>query len=223
MLQQNVRPSSGPSRFLYVLGALVILGGFVGGGWTCAKTVTGVGSWLTRVVVPGESELTLAEAGKYTVYYEHRSVMDGKPYSSAEANPTRLQYVLTNKETGADVALTTPSSNETYDFGPRSGAALMVFTISEPGQYELSGRYPEGQEGPRLVLAVGRGVVKRLATAIMTVVAAVIGSILVGVGVIVVTAVMRAKAARRSQAAAYPQHGAYPGTGGQPPGPLQQV
>ena len=221
MPYQNVRPSAGPSRFLYVLGALVIVGGFVGGGWTCAKTVTGVGSWLTRVVVPGEGELTLSEAGKYTVYYEHQSVVDDKPHSSAGGNPSLLQYVVTNKTTGAEVALTTPSSSETYSFGPRSGVALMVFTVGEPGTYELSGQYPEGQDGPELVLAVGRGVLKRLAVVIVTVVAVVIGSLLVGVGIIVVTAILRARARRLSMQAGQ-QQSMYPGTGGQPPGPLQQ-
>ncbi len=212
MLNPNVRHIPGPSRFFYVIGALVIVAGFVVGVRAFVKDISTVGTWLTRVTVPGTGEMTLAEPGKYTVYHEHQSVVDGTPHSSHGASPGALEYVLRNKATGTEVPLTVPSSDETYNFGARSGVAVMVFTISEPGDYELSASYREGHEGPEMVLAIGKGVLKRLAAAILTLLGAVGGGIVIGVAIIVVTALMRGKAKRALQAYP-PQTMAPPGQG----------
>jgi len=194
MLNPHVRPNEGPSRVFFAVGALIMIAGFIVAGWMVFKEVSRVATWLTRVALPGSGELNLSEPGKYTVYYEHTTVLDGKPYSSIRSDPALLTYKLVRKETGAEVALTAPHSNEHYDLNTRSGQALMVFTIGEAGAYELSGHYPEGQAGPKIVLAVGKGIMKRLAMVVLPVLGLFVGSLLVGVGIIVLTANRRRRA-----------------------------
>jgi hypothetical protein len=200
MLNTYRQPSSGPSVLFYVLGALVIVGGIALAVGEFVGTILRVNEWLTRVTVPGTTDIELTEPGKYTIYYEHRSVVDEKPYSSSGGNPGALDYRLTNKATGAEVALSVPSSSENYSFGPRSGSAVLVFTIAEAGTYTFAAAYRDGQAGPEMVLAIGKGVLKRLFAAVLSLMAVAGGGVIVGVVIIVVTALKRGKAQRATWA-----------------------
>jgi hypothetical protein len=203
MLGQGTQLRSGPSAALYVVGALAIVGGFVAGGLQCVRGFSTLDKWLTRVTVPGTEAITLDEPGRYTIYHEHETILDGELYSSADARPGALDYVLTNKATGEPVALSAPTMNETYTFMQREGAAIMVFTVEVPGEYELTAAYRDGRTEPRLVLSVGRSVLKRMFAWMVKSVAFVGTGIIVGVVIIVVTAVGRSRA-RRPISPAYP-------------------
>jgi len=93
--------------------------------------------------------------------------------------------------------------------------AIMVFTIAEPGDYELSATYPDGRTEPTLVLSVGQGIVKRTLNWIMKSLAIVGGGILVGLLIIILTAAGRNRARR----AAYTASAGPPGTTFPPPPP----
>jgi hypothetical protein len=196
MLHQNVQPRSGPSAALYVVGALVIVAGFVVGGLQCVQGFSALDGWLTRVTVPGTEAITLDEPGTYTIYHEHETILDGELYSSADAHPGELDYALTNKATGEAVALSVPTMDETYTFMQRQGAAIMLFTIEAPGDYELTATYRDGRTEPRLVLAIGRSVLKRVFAWMVKSFAFVGTGIIVGVVIIVVTAIGRSRARR---------------------------
>lgn len=51
-------------------------------GMVVLRMIQEVPDSLTRIVVPGEAELDLTEPGSYTIYHEHRSVVDGQVFSS---------------------------------------------------------------------------------------------------------------------------------------------
>ena len=159
--------------------------------------------------------LTLDEPGKYTVYYEYQSVLEGKTYSGESRDPG-LEYALTNKATGAQIPVRPPSSTETYTYSQRAAFALRVFTVTEPGEYEFSARYPTGVAGQEVVLVIGKGVLAGIFLAIGKAAIVFLGSVLVGVVTIVVVARKRGKARRAAATPYYQPYGTFPG--GQPPG-----
>ena len=52
---------------------------------------------LTRVVVPGSSEINFAKTGAYAVYYEYRSVINGVNYIRHK-NPPRIKCLMRSKD-----------------------------------------------------------------------------------------------------------------------------
>lgn len=219
MMNPNVRPASGPSALLYVLAFVIILGGFVGGVVQCANTFMDYNEWLTYVTVPGSGTITLSEPGKYTLYHEHVTVLDGRPYTPTGGQPSELDFTLTNKSTGKQIPLTSPGSNETYTLGERQGVAFMVFTVDTPGEYELTGTYRDGRSEPKLVMAVGKDVVKRILKGIVMPMVLIGAGIVIGIVLIIITAVGRGRAKRAAYMYQQQQMMPPPPPPGQFPGP----
>jgi hypothetical protein len=155
---------------------------------------------LTQVVVPGWRDITFAKSGAYAVYYEFRSVVDGKVYASSKTPPA-LACTLISRSTGANVSVV-PDYVETNTYsakGPeRAGVLIRSITIDEPGSYTFSCRYADGRSQPEIVLAVGPNLVwEFLGIAARTVVTAaaglatLVGSGALGLTVAVVIAVKR--------------------------------
>jgi hypothetical protein len=224
MLNQNVRPKSGPSAALYAVAVVIIIAGLIFGIFQCAKSFENYEEWLTYVTVPGTKTITLSEPGKYTIYHEHTTVLNGQPYSPTGAGPGDLDYTLTDKASGKQVPLTSPTTNEAYTLGARQGVAIMVFSIDEPGDYEFTAKYRDGRSEPKLVIAIGQGIVKRIFAGILIPMVAVGLGLVVGVIIIIVTAVGRGRAKRaafmyQQQQMMYPPPppppgGQFPGAGG---------
>lgn len=124
-----------------------------------------------QVVVPGSSDITLSQPGKYTVFYEYQAMVGNRIYSSGEDIPS-IQVNLVSKENGDEIPLSIASVNRTYTIGSRSGIGLFDFAIDQPGTHELSASYPavQGQQeqSPEIVLAVIHGsVIEKLFGSIM--------------------------------------------------------
>ena len=112
---------------------------------------------LTKVVVPGSSEVYFPEAGAYAVYYEHRSAIEGISYSR-DIYPPIMNCQLRSKATGENVELAYPDAKgEMYstDNNDRVGVLMRTISIDRPGSYVFSCRYPDNSSFPKLVLAVG--------------------------------------------------------------------
>ena len=155
-----------PSGWYYALAALVPLLG-------CLLAAAGVYQWfprlpgtfeakmnldnLTQVVVPGSKDITFAESGAYAVYYEYRSVVDGRVFASRET-PPGLACTLTSRATGAEVGVA-PDYVKTNRYASRErervGVLIGSITIDEPGVYAFSCRHADGMSQPEIVLAVG--------------------------------------------------------------------
>ena len=118
-----------PSLWYYGLGCLVLLIGFAAAGFCAFSTVLGVGSELQQVVVPGEHELTLSEAGTYTVFHEYRSVVGDKVYSTASAGLPGLECALRSQETDEVIPVSQPSGSGGYTLGSKYGVAVLSFRI----------------------------------------------------------------------------------------------
>jgi hypothetical protein len=181
-----------PSRWYYVLAGLVFVAGWVLFALFLFKTLSGIGARLQQVVAPGETDLTLREPGNYTIFYEYRGVVGDKVYST-DKSLSGLECVLVSKARNSTVALSPSSMSSTYEFGGRSGRSVFDFTIDQPGAYALSASYPQGQQGPEVVLAVGKGFTAGLFATILEALALVFGSMGIAVAIMLVTLLKRSK------------------------------
>lgn len=186
-----------PGRWYYGLAAAVFVGGFVFFGVFLWKNLSRIGESLTQVVVPGKSQLTLSKPGKYSIFYEHRSVVGNKIYSTGE-DISGLECSLVSMRTGSEIALTPSTVNSTYSLGGRSGVSFLDFQIESPGAYELSAKYSDGREGPEVVLAVGQGFAGEIVATVFGGLGIVFGSIGLAVAIMVITLIKRDKARKRA-------------------------
>lgn len=145
-----------PSRAYYLLAVGLLAAGAAVFAWSITSFIGQVGP-IARVVVPGSGEVELTEPGKYTICYEHRSVVDGKLY----AGPTALEGMtcsVTHKATGLDVPLGPVGMNYTYSTPGHEGIGVWKFEAAQKGVYVFAADYGSaGAEGPEVVLAVTRG------------------------------------------------------------------
>lgn len=185
-----------PSRGYYGLAGLVLVAGGALFALLLFKNLSGLADKLKQVVVPGKSEITLTEPGEYTIFYEYQSVVGNRVYST-ERNLSGLECALVSKDTRAKVALSRTSTNSTYTVGGRSGESIFDFRIERTGTYELSAWYPEGREGPEVVLAVGHDFTTKLLLTIFGGLGILFGSIALAVAIALVTFIKREKAEKR--------------------------
>jgi hypothetical protein len=192
MDNQNIKPS----RWYYGLAiAVFIIGGSLFAVFLF-NSLSGLTEALTQVVVPVKSEIIFSETGKYTIFYEYQSVVGNRLYYTGE-RLSGLHCTLTSKVTGYRIALSRPMTRSTYSFGARKGVSVLQFNIDQPGIYEFSASYPRGQEGPEVVLAMGRGFMKKLMGTIFGGLALFFGSGAIAVAITVVTLLKRQKAKKQ--------------------------
>jgi hypothetical protein len=106
-----------------------------------------------HIEIPGETNLELSREGAYAIYYI------GNRDASVQVDwPPRLDCRLTLEGKGEDIPLVpdyVPTNR--YCSGTRKCVGFLIFstTIREPGLYTLSCVYPDGNGGPKLILAIG--------------------------------------------------------------------
>jgi hypothetical protein len=176
--------SDAPGRIWYVIALLVGLAGFAGAGLLVYSQLSKLTSTLVQVVVPGETVLTL-EPGDYTIFHEYQSVVGAKIYSNTDVSGLVVSVEPTDG--GAPVTLQPPSVNSNYQLGGRSGYSVLAFEVSAPGTYRLSAGYPEGQEKPEAVLAVGKGFTAGLLSIVFGAIAIAFAGLAIAVAIAVVT------------------------------------
>jgi hypothetical protein len=147
-----------PSRWFYLIGIIVLIIGPAVSSMLLFSTIFSTIDTLkdipsTRVIVPGRNDISLSEAGKYTIFYEYRSILGNSVYSTGEDIPG-IQVNLMSKDTGIKILLSTPTMSSSYTIGGRSGVSLFDFTIDRRGTYEIAASYPSSIQGPHIVLAV---------------------------------------------------------------------
>lgn len=162
-----------------------------------------------HVIMPGSSDITFQQTGKYTIFYEYRSMVGKRIYSTGENVPGIIVNII-SKDTGDEVPLSSASTKSSYTIGSRSGIGLLDFVIDEPGIYELSASYPavrwqQEEQRQEFVLAViQNSVIEKLFGSIMGTVAGAMAIVLVpfavGVAIIIMTFLKRRKARVRAMA-----------------------
>ena len=112
---------------------------------------------LTQVVVPSSVDISFANPGAYGVYYEYHSVVNGVKYDIGKGPPA-LECNLTSKKSGTKVNavpdFVVSNGYHTKD-QERIGVLIMSITIPDPGIYNFSCQYSDGQNQPDIVVAVG--------------------------------------------------------------------
>ena len=189
MSETNVKPSG----WYYVVAGLVLVGGIAGFVFILIDGLSDLSGSMQQVVVPGQHELTLTEAGSHTVFHEYRSVFGDKVYSSRQGGISGLRCRLVSKTTDREVQLSPSSMNSTYSMGSRSGVSIFDFNIDAPGDYMFSAQYPPGQDGPETVMAIGQGFMGRLMMTILGGLGTMFGSMGLAIAIAVVTFIKRRK------------------------------
>ncbi len=178
----------------FVLSGVIFLIGIVGFVVFLFLRVSHLDKDMIQVVVPGSQDVTLSEPGDYTIFHEYRSVIGNEIYAT-DRGISGLQCTLTSQKTGEAIALSASSGSSHYEVEGRKGESVFAFHIEEPGVYRLTGRYPEGQNGPRTVLAISHGFVEDLLVTIFLSLSILFGSIVLSIVIVVVTLIKRQKAA----------------------------
>src|SRR6476469_5552073 len=88
---------------------------------------------VTQVVVPGEADLKLTRPGRYTVFLEEQSVVNGRIFSNAKPIVGLKCSVRQNNAGGGDILMRKASSSISYSLSGRSGRSVMEFSIREAG------------------------------------------------------------------------------------------
>jgi hypothetical protein len=214
LLKTNTSPQK-PSRWFYVVGIVILIVGPVVSSVVLFSSVfSNLGNMAaeiqsTQVVMPGSSDITLQQTGKYTIFYEYRSMVGNRIYSTDENIPGIIVNIV-SKGTGDGIPLSSASTNSSYSLGSRSGIGLFDFDIDEPGIYELSASYPavQGQQEEQrqeIILAViHSSVIERIFGSIMGIVASAMAIVfvpfIVGVAIIIITFLKRRKARAKAMA-----------------------
>lgn len=157
----------GQGRLGYLVAVLVAMTGIGVTGFLVLPAVFQAGEGMQRMVAPGQMVVLLDDPGAYTIYYEHRAVLDGRVFETSGADILPLSVAVEDGDTGEPVTITPPRLNVEYELGGYAGRAIFSFTSAQPGGYTLSATYPPGVDGPEVVLAVGQGVGRRVATSVL--------------------------------------------------------
>ncbi|HHU73040.1 MAG TPA: hypothetical protein GXZ28_00240 [Clostridiales bacterium] len=180
-----------PSRIYYGVSVFVFIAGlilfFIVLIFGIFSSINAIG---TQVVVPGSEIIELDKAGKYIIFHEYKSVVDGKIYSSNSING--LYCTLTNVKTGEDITLSITTPNMNYSVNGREGRSVFEFNIDEPGRYELKAWYGQ-RDGEEAVLAVGKGFGAGLFVTIILCIGILFGSIVISILIFVITFLKRRK------------------------------
>ncbi len=142
-----------PSPWLYGIGAGIIIIALV---LATVLFFSGIFNLTpdTRFVVPSSQELNFDDAGKYNIFYEFQSSINGKAYSTGESLKG-MEIDIQSEDGSQLVPLSTILWNTSYQIGTRAGRLLYEFDIKEPGIYILTTNYRDGTTTPEVVFAIG--------------------------------------------------------------------
>jgi hypothetical protein len=112
---------------------------------------------LVQVVMPGEAEVVLPEAGAYGVYYEYQTDVAGIEVGDA-GRPPDLACALISQDTGGQIIVApdhAPANSYRMGGGRRAGVLVGSVTVKSPGAYLFSCRSLAWRAQPPAVMAIG--------------------------------------------------------------------
>ena len=159
-----------------------------------------------RVPIPGEAEVSFAEPGGYTLYFEAAGA------GEEEASTPPLSVSIVPAGGGQAVAIHPYRGSFRYSFPSHSGHAVGTFRIDQPRRFVLRA---EGAPGAMPAnVAVGRGIGFHIALPPLWTVLAAVTLLVGGVVLAVVVTIRRTRARSRQQAPAAQPVAWYAGTTG---------
>lgn len=179
-----------PGKRWYILSLLILIAGITIFTVSLISGISGVQKGSQRIIVPGTRDVVLSEQGKYIIYYEHNSVIDGEIYVT-DRNVSGLRCTLKDKSTGQKIELTDPSVNSRYSFGGHEGVSVLEFAIHKAGTYELNAWYEDNNQRQKVVLAINRGMTGRTVLVIVIGIIAFIATLITSIIIFLSTIVKR--------------------------------
>ena len=201
-MEEKVKSRIGRRWFVGIVACFVIsLIIFVAGGIGIYKGVVGftasINQGMTRFVVPGSQVVHVDEAGPVSVYYEHRSHVDGQVYDTQQSWPNGLNVNITDQATGQVLPMKSSSMTSNYSTPAKSGELIGYFDVAASGDYlidVLSNNTLASNK--QYVVAVGDTNTLMLVVGILSFTVAVIGGgifFIGGVALLVIAIVKRKK------------------------------
>lgn len=142
-----------PGRVGYLIALAIFLAGAIPSALAFSSGLSGLTEGLIRVIVPGETVVTLDKSGTYTVFHENPSVVDGQTFSSS-VPPNALQVSITS-EGGDSITMGPAGGTFTYNLSGRSGVSIGSLRVDEPGDYVLAATYSAAGPTEQTVIALG--------------------------------------------------------------------
>lgn len=144
---------------LLILSALVGIATIVGFFFLIFGMLNDITSGGQRFVVPGSGVVHIEKAGKYSIFHETQSVIDGVIYHSNYL-PSGMSITVTDA-VGTPIP-TMNSSGGTYSSGGYQGVAVLDVSFPEPGDYTVTATILSGEEAPLTVLSVSEGLMPKI-------------------------------------------------------------
>lgn len=181
-----------PSKIFYgISGVILVIGIILFVIILVSGIISSVDKLNNQVIVPGTKIIELNETGKYNIFFEYRSVIDGKVFDTNNING--LICSLRNTKTDEFIKLDNSSVKSNYSVNGRAGKSIFEFAINETGKYELKAWYETG-DGEDAVLVIGKGFGKELILTIMLSIGILFASLGLAIPVFIVTLIKRKKA-----------------------------
>ena len=187
-----------PGRIWYLISAIIAVSGIILFVILLFSGLNSMKKGMIQMVMPGNHDINLERAGKYNIFYEHRSVIENKIYITSE-NLSGFQVFVVDKQGQKPITVIPATVSSAYSLGSRSGYAIFEFEITRPGRYEISGWYSAQEPGPRIVLTLGQGFVGRLIGTILLSIAVLMLSIVIAIAITVYTLIKRYSAAKPAE------------------------
>ncbi len=138
----------------YIISLCLFVGGIIGFILFLLVSISGLTN-MDQYVVPGDHTLQLEEKGTYTLFHEHKSMIDGEFFNSSSGASAGLKIRITSEQ-GDTIPVKSLTSGGSYSTGSREGTGIGSFKIESPGTYTLSVR-GRNENSSRVVLTVNRG------------------------------------------------------------------
>ena len=148
--------SPGPGRKLYLYAALLLVVIGVPSLLAFLQGFDGITNGLTRVVVPGQTELEL-ESGTWTVFYEHAGEHEGTTYNTSTVSPEMTVYLFGGQR---QIPVVHSTGSYNYNIGGHAGHSIGKFTIEEGGTYRFEAALSDSADTQQYLLALGKDVGK---------------------------------------------------------------
>lgn len=144
----------------FVAVAVILLGGGIAGfAYLLYTGISAIGADLIPISAPGRYDVSLREAGTYTVFREFGGAEGGGP--AELPGHLGLELKITGPE-GEEVQVGPSSANQTYNLSGRSGVSIMQFTVNNPGEHVIEASLGNTQPGTTVTLTVIHGFLSRI-------------------------------------------------------------
>lgn len=135
-----------PGRFGYFAAVAAGVAGFAGAIALVVHMVMGIDGGR-QFVAPGRLALDVSQPGTVIIWYDYRTVFEGRAYEHAEQAPDGARIAVTS---GGQAVTVTPKRGMSSKMSSADSISLASFEAAAPGRYEIT---VEGAFEPRVFSA----------------------------------------------------------------------